>query len=201
MDGDEPPRKRIVLDLDWLPEPVAGPHTVTFLPSRRQATVEHGYSVFEAAKGIGLYVPSTCGGKGTCGRCRVRVVAGCDPTSGPPDPSATSGPPDPSATSGPPDPSATSGPPDPSAAGGPTGAGAAGGPTGAGAAGGPTGAGAAGGPTGAGAGDDSTGSAVRPPTAIEKRFISRADLARDVRLACRLRVEGDIVVIVPRETD
>jgi len=183
MDGDEPPRKRIVLDLDWLPEPVAGPHTVTFLPSRRQATVEHGYSVFEAAKGIGLYVPSTCGGKGTCGRCRVRVVAGCDPTSGPPDPSATSG------------------PPDPSAAGGPTGAGAAGGPTGAGAAGGPTGAGAAGGPTGAGAGDDSTGSAVRPPTAIEKRFISRADLARDVRLACRLRVEGDIVVIVPRETD
>jgi len=163
MDGDEPPRKRIVLDLDWLPEPVAGPHTVTFLPSRRQATVEHGYSVFEAAKGIGLYVPSTCGGKGTCGRCRVRVVAGCDPTSGPPDPSATSG------------------PPDPSAAGGPTGAGA--------------------GDDSTGVGDDSTGSAVRPPTAIEKRFISRADLARDVRLACRLRVEGDIVVIVPRETD
>ena len=66
-------RKKIVLDLDWLPEPAAGPHTVTFLPSGRTATVEHGHSVFEAAASIGLAVPTECGGKGTCGRCRIRV--------------------------------------------------------------------------------------------------------------------------------
>jgi len=75
MPDDTPalPRKKIVLDLDWLPEPVAGPHTVTFLPHGRRAVVEYGQSVFEAGKQAGVYIPTTCGGKGTCGRCRVRV--------------------------------------------------------------------------------------------------------------------------------
>ena len=69
----EAPRKKIVLDLDWLPEPLAGPHTVTFLPHRRQVQVGHGHSVFEAGKSAGEFIPTDCGGKGTCGRCRVRV--------------------------------------------------------------------------------------------------------------------------------
>ncbi|MDQ2829569.1 MAG: 2Fe-2S iron-sulfur cluster-binding protein [Chloroflexota bacterium] len=116
---DEPdvgPRKKIVLDLDWLPEPVAGPHTVTFLPRGRQAVVEYGQSVFEAGKAAGVYIPTTCGGKGTCGRCRVRVEG-----------------------------------------------------------------------------------QARPPTYIERQFIPRSDLASNVRLACRLRVEDDITVTVLRE--
>ena len=75
MADDTPalPRKRIVLDLDWLPESLRGPHTVTFLPRGRQVAVDHGPSVFETGKQAGVYIPTTCGGKGTCGCCRVRV--------------------------------------------------------------------------------------------------------------------------------
>lgn len=114
----EPPRKKIVLDLDWLPEPaVASTHTVTFLPRGRQAVVEHGHSVFEAGKSAGEYIPTDCGGKGTCGRCRVGVEG-----------------------------------------------------------------------------------EIRAPTYVEKAFIPRADLARNVRLSCRLRVERDITVTVVRTT-
>ena len=107
------PRKKIVLDLDWLPEPVAGPHTVTFLPHRRQVQVEHGHSVFEAGQQGGESIPTDCGGKGTCGRCRVRVEG-----------------------------------------------------------------------------------EARAPTYVEKAFIPKDDLAANVRLACRLRVEEDIAVTV-----
>ncbi len=71
---DEAPRPaRIVLDLDWLPEPPGEPHAVTFLPRGLRVVVPHGYSVYEAGVQGGVYIPSTCGGKGTCGRCRVRV--------------------------------------------------------------------------------------------------------------------------------
>jgi len=117
--SDDPsalPRKKIVLDLDWLPEPVAGPYTVTFLPKGRRTAVEHGGSVFEGGKAAGEYIPSTCGGKGTCGRCRVRVEG-----------------------------------------------------------------------------------ETRLPTYIERHFIAPSDLAAGVRLACRLRVERDITVTIPRE--
>jgi len=114
-EATEKPRKKIVLDLDWLPEPAADPHTVTFLPRGRQAVVEHGQSVFEAGKAAGVYIPTTCGGKGTCGRCHVRVEG-----------------------------------------------------------------------------------QARPPTYAEHQFIPRSDLADNVRLACRLRVEDDITVTVLR---
>ncbi len=114
-DTHQEPRKKIVLDLDWFPEAPPGPHTVTFLPGGQRATVEHGCSVFEAGKSIGVYIATECGGKGTCGRCRVLVN-----------------------------------------------------------------------------GD------VRPPTYVEKAFIPRDELARNMRLSCRLRVESDITVTVVR---
>ena len=114
----EPPRKKIVLDLDWLPEPAPEPHTVTFLPHGRRVSIEHGLSVFEAGKRSGEYIPTDCGGKGTCGRCRVRVEG-----------------------------------------------------------------------------------EVRPPTYLEKAFIPREDLERNVRLACRLKVERDIAVTVVRSSE
>ncbi len=60
------PRKKIVLDLDWLPGAPPGPHAVTFLPGGQRATVEHGCSVFEAGKSTGVYITTECGGKGTC---------------------------------------------------------------------------------------------------------------------------------------
>ena len=35
-----------------------------------------GESVFEAARRVGLVVPTACVGQGTCGLCRVKVIAG-----------------------------------------------------------------------------------------------------------------------------
>lgn len=69
-----PPRKKIVLDLDpeqLSPLPPAQGAAVRLLPSGRTVQLEPGESIFEGAKRIGIAIPSTCGGKGTCGRCRV----------------------------------------------------------------------------------------------------------------------------------
>lgn len=70
-----PARKKIILDLDLdqlgtLPTPTE----VILLPSRKHVLLEPGESIFEGAKRVGIAIPSTCGGKGTCGRCRVRFA-------------------------------------------------------------------------------------------------------------------------------
>ena len=51
-------------------------HTLTFRPQETTVRVPAGVSVFEAASWGGITVDSTCGGRGTCGKCRVRVLAG-----------------------------------------------------------------------------------------------------------------------------
>jgi len=80
---EEPPRKKIVLDLDWFPEPTPiGGGRVLLLPANRWVRLEAGESVFEGAKRIGVAIPTECGGKGTCGRCRV-LCASPAPTPGP----------------------------------------------------------------------------------------------------------------------
>lgn len=50
--------------------------TVTFFPSGRQAAVLKGTTLLEAAAAAGLDVEGDCGGRGTCGKCRVRVLDG-----------------------------------------------------------------------------------------------------------------------------
>jgi len=54
---------------------------VTFLPKGSETRVPPGTTIFHAAAWIGQPVESTCGGRGTCGKCRVRVVSGPDPVS------------------------------------------------------------------------------------------------------------------------
>jgi len=49
---------------------------VTFRPHDRVTRVPEGTTLFNAAHWIGLPIESTCGGRGTCGKCRVRVLAG-----------------------------------------------------------------------------------------------------------------------------
>ena len=49
---------------------------VTYLPSGKTAHVPEGTSVFNAAHWAGLPIDSTCGGRGTCGKCKVRIVEG-----------------------------------------------------------------------------------------------------------------------------
>ncbi len=51
-------------------------HTVTFLPDNATVEMEHGGSLFKAAKAAGVYVLSSCGGKGNCGKCKVIVQSG-----------------------------------------------------------------------------------------------------------------------------
>ena len=49
---------------------------VTYLPFDRVSRVPPGTTLFNAAHWIGLPIESTCGGRGTCGKCKVQVLAG-----------------------------------------------------------------------------------------------------------------------------
>ncbi len=51
-------------------------HKVAFQPSGRTVYVLEDTVVFEAAARAGIILQSPCGGKGTCGKCRVRVASG-----------------------------------------------------------------------------------------------------------------------------
>ena len=53
-----------------------GELTVDFEPLGRRARVARGATVWEAARQAGVGLNAVCGGGGTCGTCRVRVVAG-----------------------------------------------------------------------------------------------------------------------------
>ena len=52
-----------------------------FEPSGVAVRVPAGVSVFDAASWNGIAIDSTCGGHGTCSKCRVRVIDGHVPAS------------------------------------------------------------------------------------------------------------------------
>ncbi|MGF1474211.1 MAG: ASKHA domain-containing protein [Geminicoccaceae bacterium] len=62
------------------PEPtepeVSGNVQVVFMPSGRRGLVPRGTSVLDAARSLGVYVESVCGGQGLCSRCQVEVAEG-----------------------------------------------------------------------------------------------------------------------------
>ena len=49
---------------------------VTYLPSGKTVRVPGGTTLFNAAHWAGLPIESTCGGRGTCGKCGVKVLEG-----------------------------------------------------------------------------------------------------------------------------
>jgi uncharacterized 2Fe-2S/4Fe-4S cluster protein (DUF4445 family) len=49
---------------------------IRFLPSGRAVAAESGTSVLDAAREAGIELDSPCGGKGTCGKCVVRIASG-----------------------------------------------------------------------------------------------------------------------------
>jgi uncharacterized 2Fe-2S/4Fe-4S cluster protein (DUF4445 family) len=61
----------------------AGPVRVdlVFDPGERRVRVPHGVTMFDAASWNGIAIDSTCGGHGTCKKCKVRVVDGATPPS------------------------------------------------------------------------------------------------------------------------
>ncbi|MFH0810148.1 MAG: ASKHA domain-containing protein [Pseudomonadota bacterium] len=51
-------------------------YDIIFEPSGLAASLEEGESLLVAAVRAGVYLPALCGGEGSCGKCRVEVVAG-----------------------------------------------------------------------------------------------------------------------------
>ncbi|MFZ0383516.1 MAG: 2Fe-2S iron-sulfur cluster-binding protein, partial [Solirubrobacteraceae bacterium] len=105
MSGVSPQRRRLELagkEPDSL-DPAAVPGSVDpaalddgsgrvrlrFLPDGAEVRVPSGTPVFDAASWNGIAIDSTCGGHGTCKKCRVRIVSGEVPV-GPLDPRAFS---------------------------------------------------------------------------------------------------------------
>jgi uncharacterized 2Fe-2S/4Fe-4S cluster protein (DUF4445 family) len=62
---------------------VAGPVRVdlVFEPGTRRVRVPAGVTVFDAASWHGIAIDSTCGGHGTCKKCKVRMLDGAAPPS------------------------------------------------------------------------------------------------------------------------
>jgi uncharacterized 2Fe-2S/4Fe-4S cluster protein (DUF4445 family) len=51
-------------------------HLVIFMPSGRRGRVQHGENLLEAARQVGVEIESICGGRLTCGKCKVRIEEG-----------------------------------------------------------------------------------------------------------------------------
>ncbi len=51
-------------------------HLVLFMPSGKRGRFATGTPVLDAARQLGVYVESVCGGRATCGRCQVEVQEG-----------------------------------------------------------------------------------------------------------------------------
>ena len=49
---------------------------LTFEPGARRVRVPHGVTLFDAASWNGIAIDSTCGGHGTCKKCKVQVLDG-----------------------------------------------------------------------------------------------------------------------------
>ena len=49
---------------------------VVFMPSGRRGRFAEGTTVLQAARELGLGIESICGGRLTCGKCKVRVEEG-----------------------------------------------------------------------------------------------------------------------------
>ncbi len=53
-----------------------GDPLVLFMPSGRRGRFALGTPVLDAARSLGVYVESVCGGRGLCGRCQIAVAEG-----------------------------------------------------------------------------------------------------------------------------
>jgi uncharacterized 2Fe-2S/4Fe-4S cluster protein (DUF4445 family) len=61
------------------PHDGSGRVQLSFSPAGREIRVPPGVTVFDAASWNGIAIDSTCGGHGTCKKCKVQLVAGSTP--------------------------------------------------------------------------------------------------------------------------
>jgi uncharacterized 2Fe-2S/4Fe-4S cluster protein (DUF4445 family) len=78
MSRPAPMRRRDAIERDEAaaPDDGAGRVRLRFLPEGAEVRVPSGTPVFDAASWNGIAIDSTCGGHGTCKKCKVRVVKG-----------------------------------------------------------------------------------------------------------------------------
>ena len=57
-------------------------HLLILMPSGRRGWVEHGTPILDAARSLGVEIESICGGRLTCGKCRVNIEEGSFPKHG-----------------------------------------------------------------------------------------------------------------------
>jgi uncharacterized 2Fe-2S/4Fe-4S cluster protein (DUF4445 family) len=57
-------------------------YKVIFQPSGRRGYVDEGKTLLQAARDMGVDIESLCGGRQTCGKCRIRVEEGSFPKDG-----------------------------------------------------------------------------------------------------------------------
>ncbi|MGI9350784.1 MAG: ASKHA domain-containing protein [Rhizobiaceae bacterium] len=51
-------------------------HLVLFMPSGKRGRFAKGALIIDAARELGVYVESVCGGRGICGRCQIEIQTG-----------------------------------------------------------------------------------------------------------------------------
>ena len=75
------PMRRDALERDerTAPDDGAGRVRLRFIPEGAEVRVPGGTPVFDAASWNGIAIDSTCGGHGTCKKCKVRIVKGDSP--------------------------------------------------------------------------------------------------------------------------
>lgn len=49
---------------------------ITVLPDNRRIEAQRGELLLDVLAHAGVYLPAACGGKGTCGKCRVKLISG-----------------------------------------------------------------------------------------------------------------------------
>lgn len=49
---------------------------IVFQPSGLRGTIEENSTILDAARQLGVALESVCGGKGNCGKCKVRIEEG-----------------------------------------------------------------------------------------------------------------------------
>jgi uncharacterized 2Fe-2S/4Fe-4S cluster protein (DUF4445 family) len=87
MSTPAPRRRQLLPDEPPADDDGARRVKLQFLPDGAEVRVPSGTPVFDAASWNGIAIDSTCGGHGTCKKCKVRIVSGDVPV-GPIDPRA-----------------------------------------------------------------------------------------------------------------
>ena len=50
-------------------------HQITVLPKNKIIFADEGALLLDVLRQNGFYLPAACGGKGTCGKCKVRLIS------------------------------------------------------------------------------------------------------------------------------